>query len=57
MRTGAAGLEMGGKVPQHTDGNVIAYGKFFPLEVMRAYRMLWICSTQILLIVEESYED
>jgi hypothetical protein len=56
MRTGAVGLEMGGKVPQHADGNVIAYS-FSPLEVMRAYRMLWICSTQILLIVEEGYED
>jgi len=30
MRTGAAGLEMGGKVPQHADGNVKAYGNFFP---------------------------
>ncbi|CAM6018407.1 unnamed protein product [Sphagnum balticum] len=36
----AAGLEMGGKVPQHADGNVIADGKFFPLDVKRAYRML-----------------
>jgi hypothetical protein len=47
MRTGAAGLEMGGKVPQHTDGNVIAYGKFFPLEVMRAYRMLTDCGGEL----------